>query len=299
MTHFFHTPVIMQKDVLAAQLVGVGEMAHGELMSWPIRIRLLRAALAHGPVVVFMEHLHPYLAAMNVPGKFEIEDGKFYPFLMSDANMSTEHLAIHKRLRKLSGGGRVVFIGIDVQVSAFPVLWDALPGGDPATDAMVRAVIKKHSGGFKIGDGTVRNIRNAAIILDLMHELRAKASKFFYWAHNGHVGYGEPATRKPGTKFMLEGELLRRALPTDGYKAVLTYSPGPVWTFWGSPKQKRMMEPSPETRRFFKNAPKTMRMASLPVGIVMDELFTSSDADWVVVSPSSPRMTRMSQEKST
>ncbi len=284
----------MQRDVLTAQLVGVGEAAHGELMSWATRIRLLNAALRRHaqPVVVFTEQAHPLVAAMNAPGGFELHPPEFVPHLLPFAQLSAEHLAIHRRLRRLSAAGRVVFVGVDVAAGCFPELWRAglLPGGDARTDAIVRAAIDRHSRGFKRGDGTARNQRNAAVILDLMREL-PRAPMYFYWAHNGHVAYDHLKPERD-RHYQLEGELLRRALPPGAYRAVLTYSPGPVWSFWGDvKKQRRALEPSRAARLFFKERPTTMRMSSLPEGLVLNRLFRASDADWVVVVATSPRMT--------
>jgi hypothetical protein len=277
----------MQADVLRAQLIGVGENAHGELVSWSTRLRLLRAALRRfpdDPIVVFVEQMHPYLAAMNTPGAFHVDHG-FHPHLMVDANRSIEHLAIHKKLRKLSAAGRVVFVGVDVQIVRFPHLWSALPGGDRKVDAIIRKVATSHGRGFVPGDGADRNRRQAAIIAEVMRELRTGPAPCFFWAHNEHVAYGSANTRAD-KQYRVEGDLLRQVL---AYKSVLTYSPR-LWHVWGgATKPKEMVEPSAATRRFFSRTPRTVRMAN--VDVVLSELFTSTDADWVVAIPTSPKLT--------
>lgn len=289
----------MQSDVLSARLVGVGEAAHGELVSWPTRVRLLRAALRQSPdepIVVFLEQLHPFVAAMNVPGEFFVDPdgGDSHPFLIADANWSAEHLLIHENLRRLSGAGRVIFVGIDVQVGLFPHLWKALPGGEPRVDELTKRTVEKHARGFKRGNGADRNRRNTAVILSIMRELRAGAPSF-YWAHNEHVAVASQNTRA-SREYRVEGDLLRRALPAGAYVSVLTYSPR-MWNVWGAEKPRLMIEPSSTTRRFF-GAPRTTRMSDLPDGMVLNDLIRSDDADWVVASPTSPKMVKNRRKKS-
>lgn len=287
---------------LAAALVGVGEAAHGELVSWPVRLALLRAATtpaARRPVYVFVECLHPLVAAMNVPGPFAEDGGRFYPCLIPYANMSAQHLALHRRLRAMAARGEVRFVGIDVQVATAHLapFWERMPGGEPALDALVRRVVQKHGRGFTLGDGADRNRRNARIIAELMRTLTpaaAAAGPCFYWAHNAHVARGGQETRADAS-YRLEGWYLARALGAGRYLSVLTYAPV-LWAMWGrSPREgpKRFLEPSPRTRALFAAGPRTLRLhlhPALPEGTVVSDYFRQGDADWLITVPEAPRL---------
>lgn len=273
---------------LTCQLVGVGEKEHGELGSWPTRLRLLHAAVSAAPrgkpVVVFMEQLHPFLAAMNAHGgrRFDLatEPGRFHPYIIHGANMSAEHLALHRRLRRWSAAGRVRFVGVDVHVVAFPGLWAQLPPGDVALDALVRRTVERHGAGF-VGSGSVmpRNVRNVAILKALMRALGATTARpFFYWAHNSHVARDQVGT---SDAYRLDGSMLG---PVPQYLSVLTYSPR-MWQLEQSLRQRLVQDDSPRVRRQLLERRRTWVAPGLPPGVpILGRQFRTGDADWFVIS---------------
>lgn len=297
-------PRSWEDDVLeGAALVGVGEDAHGELVSWPVRIKLLRAAIkrmsepSRGPVFVFVEQLHPFLAAMNARApRFRLHEGThFYPYLLHRANMSVEHLTVHRKLRRMAATGRVRFVGVDVQAAEFPWLWEQLPGGDAGLDALVRAVVARHAPRFlrARNRGSVRNRCNARIIRDLMGALQP-VDPSFYWAHNGHVAKASRETREAHPAYELEGALLGRWKPAVSYRAVLTYSPR-LWHVWAGP-QRLAREQQSAARELFGGRPQAL--PRLPSNVELSGLFRDGDADWYVTVPEAPRMRMLKRETS-
>jgi hypothetical protein len=281
----------------AAELVGVGEAAHGELLSWGTRLDLLKSALSRTSenVVVFVENLHPFVSAMNVRGNFLRHDERtFYPFLCADANCSRQHLRIHEELRALNSAVR--FVGVDVQVTSFPDLWRQTQTGDAALDSAVRRAVERRGSGFVPGWGADRNRRNARIILDLMSAIRA--TTYFYWAHNAHVCLSCQESRATAG-YETEGSLLRAALGAR-YRSVLTYAPR-LWCAWGTggARQYVLLERSERARRMFggkldRSGRRELRR--LPRGLAVDDgMFRDGDFDLLVVSPRGPRLTLLSQ----
>lgn len=225
----------------AADVIGIGEDAHGELVSWPTRLCLTRALCKRGyDVVILCEQLHPFVARMN-DKRFKLlraEDNDFVPYMTGGANMSKEHTSYHRRFHALahSPENKVRFVGIDVQIVEHAYLWDVpdlRPNDETEDYNETRAMIHRYEKEF-LRDahkdskrGATRNKVNARIISELVESSRKaskRPTKFLYFAHNGHVArsisFGPDASDKC---YRPDGWHLARC---DGFKylAIATYA---------------------------------------------------------------------------
>lgn len=155
-------------------LVCIGEMAHGELISWPLRYKSVKHySDKKEKVVVLLENANFYVHCK----KFKSQ-GVFYPFLIDLANMTHEH---YKWTRMFFDLKHVEFIGIDIQALDMDV--------NPADYTVFVSKYKSEWDKAKNTElrGCTRNFLNAKIMHDIVSDPKYSAHKKFYFAHNEHI----------------------------------------------------------------------------------------------------------------
>lgn len=221
-----------------ADVVGIGEHAHGELTSWKFRLSIVKGLRDLGKrVVVLSEHTESSVQNMNLPGRgvpYRRGAHRFQPSIMFDADKSVEHLEITRAFKAMSG---VEYYGIDVQVLGFLWMWKRVREGP------VRNILKRY---LKIWrshkrrntpesrSGALRNTLNARVIRAFVRTFRrtpeGKTAVFVYFAHNEHIALSCHNTRED-TTYVTEGPFL--AAPPLRFLSIATYAPV-QWSLWGS-----------------------------------------------------------------
>jgi hypothetical protein len=225
------------------EVVGLGEHAHGELLSWKRRLALVKSWVREGAkVLVLCENLDYYVQGLRDEGarlRFEFEDVRvngvehtvFTPNLMAYADRTHEHLEMTRAFASLGGGG-VTFYGVDVQLLDHPHLVSRT-----RTSALKDAVMLHRPAWERCSHtdrrGAERNRLNAETILRMarMHPLH----KVIYFAHNEHVAFGCAQTRRDPT-YVTEGAILKRRLGPL-YTAVATFAPVTWSVLWRAPER--------------------------------------------------------------
>jgi len=187
-------------------LIGIGELTHGELTSWKYRYKIVKYLTKYyDNVIIFCETLDPYISDLNIKDtKFTIYNGnknlnepsEFYPSMMHQSNKSVQHLKITKKFNKL--GAKVKFYGIDIQIAKYPELYEML---NTKHNTKLKKLIDKYKDQYLKDpiSGKARNKYNAFIINDLiLDENKNKKNKniYLYFAHNQHISIDCNQTRK-------------------------------------------------------------------------------------------------------
>lgn len=179
----------------------IGEAVHGELVSWPLRMAVVRGALEQSDkdrVVVMSENAHFYVDSNSEPNALR---NSVFPTIMPFCN-SKEHLKIMRDFWKLKRKykDRIAFVGIDVQALD-------LDFAKPIPEVLRHESTWRQCSADTAARGRVRNRLNAAVIADVISNQSA-SSKFFYFAHNEHVSkYGCTNSRNDPT-YSTEGAIL-------------------------------------------------------------------------------------------
>lgn len=228
------------KECEKADIVGIGEHHHGELLSWKWRHLIAKHLKSKGyNVVVLLEQIQIYVDGLSKTPKpkffFETinynhcKAKKFYPHLMANA-VSKEHLKITKEFAKLN----IDMYGVDVAILRHEGLVNLIK------DDYIKSIMLKqiqhwqtYSKRRRMQDGLLRNSFNANILLDVMNDKKRidATTKILYFAHNEHVALDCEAHRND-PKYVTEGSILRSKLDKK-YMSVGTFAPNmsSLWTF--------------------------------------------------------------------
>ena len=206
-------------------LIGVGELTHGELTSWKYRYQIVKYLTKYfNKVIIFCETLDPYISNLNNKNtKFNFYNNQnmyneFYPSMMFNANKTVQHLQITKKFNKLVP--KVKFYGIDIQIVEYLDMYNIL-------DPKLKKIIDKYKKIYLDDSirGITRNKCNSSIINDLILDDRKKNKKniYLYFAHNEHIAFNCNSTRK-NNKYKTEGFYLNEN-PKIKYLSIATFSP--------------------------------------------------------------------------
>jgi len=123
-------------------LIGVGELTHGELTSWKYRYKIVKYLIKHfNQVIIFCETLDPYISNLNNKNtefnfyNYQNIYNEFYPSMMYNANKTIQHLQITKKFNKLVP--KVKFYGIDIQIVKYLDMYNIL-------DSKLKKIIDKY-----------------------------------------------------------------------------------------------------------------------------------------------------------
>ena len=205
-------------------LIGVGELTHGELTSWKYRYKIVKYLTKYfNKVIIFCETLNPYLHNLNKKNtKFNFYNyqnmyNEFYPSMMFNANKTTQHLQITKKFNKLVP--KVKFYGIDIQIVKYLDMYNML-------DSKLKKIIDKYKKIYLDDSisGITRNKCNSSIINDLILDDKKKNKNniYLYFAHNEHIAFNCNSTRK-NNKYKTEGFYLNEN-PKIKYLSIATFS---------------------------------------------------------------------------
>ena len=216
---------IILEECKKYDLIGVGELTHGELTSWKYRYKIVKYLIKHfNKVIIFCETLNPYIHNLNNKNtKFNFYNceniyNEFYPSMMYNANKTIQHLQITKKFNKLVP--KVKFYGIDIQIVKYNDMYNKL-------DSKLKKIIDKYKKIYLEDSisGITRNKCNSSIINDLILDDRKKNKKniYLYFAHNEHIAFNCNSTRK-NNKYKTEGFYLNEN-PKIKYLSIATFSP--------------------------------------------------------------------------
>lgn len=216
---------IILEECKKYDLIGIGELTHGELTSWKYRYKIVKYLTKYfNKVIIFCETLNPYIHNLNKKNTIfnfyncENKYNEFYPSIMFNANKTTQHLQITKKFNKLVP--KVKFYGIDIQIVKYNDMYNKL-------DSKLKKIIDKYKKIYLEDSisGITRNKCNSSIINDLILDDRKKNKKniYLYFAHNEHIGLNCNSTRK-NNKYKTEGFYLNKN-PKIKYLSIATFSP--------------------------------------------------------------------------
>jgi hypothetical protein len=206
-------------------LIGVGELTHGELTSWKYRYKIVKYLIKHfNQVIIFCETLDPYISNLNNKNtefnfyNCENKYNEFYPSIMFNANKTAQHLEITKKFNKLVP--KVKFYGIDIQIVKYNDMYNIL-------DPKLKKIIDKYKKIYLDDSisGITRNKCNSSIINDLILDDKKNNKKniYLYFSHNEHIAFNCNSTRK-NNKYKTEGFYLNEN-PKIKYLSIATFSP--------------------------------------------------------------------------
>lgn len=207
------------------RVIGIGEHAHGELLSWGPRLEAVRA-VGRDKVVVLLDNLDYYVSGFRRrPVRFETNpDGSFMPHMAAFGDRTAEHLEVCRAF----AGLHVPCYGIDVQALNFPHMMQQR--------GLVGRALAEHRAAWEGATaaerkaGGLRNRLNAETILWFARRFPRRT--VLYFAQNEHVALAcDNSRRDPG--YVTEGAVLRSALGAGGYLSVATFAPT-LWCMWGS-----------------------------------------------------------------
>ena len=207
-------------------LIGIGEQAHGELISWKIRYKIIKYLTKYyDKVYIFCEQLDYFVNGLNNKNvKFIFNEDGFYPHIMARSNLTNEHLYYTKKINKLLP--KIKFYGIDIQVVKYNDLYNKK---DMSSE--LYNIIEKYKDEYlkkNLGSGIIRNKCNAFIINDLIQFLNKKNvnstsnNKFIYLGHNEHIAFNCFGTNKD-KKYLTDGYYLKNICNIK-YLSIATYS---------------------------------------------------------------------------
>ncbi len=221
-------------------LIGIGELTHGELTSWKYRYKIVKFLIkSFDKVIIFCETLDPYIHNLNIKKTIfnfynyqnsENSNCEFYPSMAVNANKTKQHLQITKKFNKLVPN--VKFYGIDIQIVKYIDMYNIL-------DPKLKKIIDKYKKIY-LGDsisGITRNKCNSSIINDLILDDKKNNNKniYLYFAHNEHIALNCNSTRK-NNKYKTEGFYLNEN-PKIKYLSISTFSPV-QYSLWSCSFQK-------------------------------------------------------------
>lgn len=206
-------------------LIGVGELTHGELTSWKYRYKIVKYLIKHfNKVIIFCETLDPYISNLNNKNtefnfyNYKNKYNEFYPSIMFNANKTAQHLQITKKFNKLVP--KVKFYGIDIQIVKYNDMYNIL-------DPKLKKIIDKYKKIYLDDSisGITRNKCNSSIINDLILDDKKNNKKniYLYFSHNEHIAFNCNSTRK-NNKYKTEGFYLNEN-PKIKYLSISTFSP--------------------------------------------------------------------------
>lgn len=234
-------------------VIGVGESAHGEDVSWKFRIKIMQFLidLKNIDLIILCEHADYYVRNVRkrpAPDQFEIyrnnkneSFGHFMPHLMPFADRTRVQLDSAAEIARLARG-RVY--GIDIQQVSFPFMWRGC--GKTVRTSMTKcgALEEWRNGCDKDRvDGAMRNRLNAKIIADIansttvMRTRRDRQPVVIYIAHNEHIS---KCARSETRTYKTDGHYLAKD-PSIEYCAIATHSPH-LWATWARKTQVLIRE---------------------------------------------------------
>lgn len=264
-----------------ARVIGIGEHAHGDEVSWGWRVDIARALVRRGHrLVIACENMDCFVKGLRRrPGPvFETHKAKFFPYMMPYSDRSQVQMDAAKELTSLAEG-RVY--GIEAQAVRFPAVLKC--GGKLVADAIgkVGAVRRWRTA----NDGKLRNRLNAEIVAEIAR--RHPRHTVLYLAHNEHVALSCEAHRREPA-YVTDGAILRSNFGAR-YVAIATFSPS-MWCFWGGPLR--------QIRDGTLRPPRGRRAAIVVGDEPMGDDYKVSDFDYVVVEAPSrvkPEIRRRTQ----
>ena len=216
-----------------ADVVGIGEECHGDLVSWRWRIDAVRALSKVGPVAVLCENFDFYVRKARVVHgqtlKFEAHEGQFVPFLMPFSDRMIEHRRACREIAK-----HATCFGIDVRqmdVEHAPWSWAA------AKDVPILGpILGRHRAAWLAASdrekarGDLRNALNGKIVAEMAVALRAAGfTSVLYFAQNEHVGLDVSSNATTLTDgYLTDGYHISQRVK---YVAVATCAPR-MWNTW-------------------------------------------------------------------
>lgn len=260
------------------RLIGIGEHAHGDLVSWRWRHAIVEKLLSAGfRVVILCEQFDMYLTntSPTSPKRMQDIDGdvelfrrygnSFYPHMIPRSESTPEHFEITRAFSLLP----CEFYGIDVKQLDFDVIIGRACKKVRSSLAASGAE-KEWTEGPK--DGAQRNRLNAKMIHHFVkNNKKRRNTKFLYFAHNEHVATDCDETRSDPS-YKTEGRLIRELYPdTTPYLSLATFAEH-TWNTWENSTTPRLLVdriPSP---------PLVRKVYS------MGESYKSSDFDHVLLS---------------
>lgn len=265
------------RAVERADVAGIGEHTHGDLLSWKWRLAICEELVRRGhALLILCENLDFFVADFRCkPVAFDIVGRMFVPHAIPFSDCSHEHLAFARRLAALPGAE---LHGIDVQALDHPGLVASCQPRPVAAALRRRARAWRRAGG-EASRGAARNRLNAATILE-MATMQRMQKKVLYFAHNEHVALSCAATRRDSA-YRTEGAILRQALGAR-YSSVATFAPE-TWTTWTTRRPHLVSE---------RRAPKGRgALLGAECSSPMGENYRVSDFDVAIIEDRSPRMT--------
>lgn len=204
-------------------LIGIGEEAHGDIISWYYRYKILNHFIKNNysnkKIYVFLESIDNFIYKYfnnNNPIQFEFFDNNsFFPYLIPGSNFTKEHLEFTKKFHKLYNKN-VIFIGIDIQIVKYFDLKKIKNNINP----LLYPLLLKYKNKFlqDPNSGISRNKYNAFIINDLMKNINYY--QCFYFAHNGHIALNQLNYNNNG-KYFIDGYYLNK-FKNINYLSILT-----------------------------------------------------------------------------
>lgn len=236
-------------------VVGIGENAHGDEVSWEFRVRLMEQLASDprvGEMVVLCEIPDFYVSDFRKKRvRFTMRDHRFTPYMVAYSDRTQIQMDAARRIAKLAQG-RVY--GIDIQQVDFPFMW--VRAGNVVREAIESdADIKRKWLDFKDGSskGSIRNKLNAKVISHIAQTLSSSSSSssvgpplFLYFAQNEHVsrypskGVLESSTHPDTIPYKTDGHYLSKD-KRIGYVAIATHSPH-LWAAWDIKSQSLLKE---------------------------------------------------------
>ena len=266
----------------SANVIGIGEHAHGDVVSWRWRTAIVRELVRRGHrIILLCENVDYYIKGLRRKRvKFEAFNTRpsrgdfpsFMPFMIPFSNLCQEHLLAVREITKLVQN-RVY--GIDAQVIKYPVLKKRGGSYVARKIAEVDAIRRWAAAGPTADNGNLRNVLNADIVAAIARD--HPDHTVLYFAQNEHVGVSCSLMRK-NSEYRTEGSLLRKWLGTR-YIAIATYSPL-MWAFWGTQRPERFDDDG----RGHPDADEVIHTEKgrLAMAMPMESMYTTADFDYTL-----------------
>lgn len=223
-----------------ADVIGIGEHHHGDLLSWKWRIAITKHLINKGyNVIVLLEQLQINVDGLSQSQRphfifqtIDHQHGKakiFYPHMLPSA-VGKEHMKITKEFAKMN----IEMYGTDIALLRYDGLINFVKDEFMKQKLLQhKAAWNKHPKVHRMSDGMLRNTFNAKIIKSIMCEKKTynPNTKILYFAHNEHVAVNCESHRTD-PKYMTEGQILK-GMFTNKYVAIGTYAPNmsSLWSF--------------------------------------------------------------------
>ena len=229
-------------------VVGVGEHAHGDEVSWTLRVGLMRRLADVSRMVVLCENLDFSVAALRRPDVsfafFPASAGSpfvtFDPFLLAYSDRTRKQL---RAAREIAGLCQRRVFGVDVQQLDFPGL--PMERGTCVSRAYQRMRARRRWRDAPASEkraGALRNRLNGECVAHIA-EMQEPGTVILYFAHNEHVAKSCSESRR-NARYATDGSvvLLRAARSAHAYYSVATFAPL-LWNAWGeSPGRQKLLK---------------------------------------------------------